>query len=87
VECGSPEGLERIFADYTVRSQIPTACLALCRPLAVQMLRHFAPGAACHIDAEAPPPGYCWVCVVASGRTLTAQYRGARGGTVDSDVR
>ena len=73
------EGLERILVDYAARREIPTACLALRRPLAVQRLRHFAPGAARHIDRKAPPAGYCWVCVVARGGTLTAQYRGGVG--------
>jgi len=81
---GSP-GLERILPECPVGGESPTACLSLCRPVAVQMLSHFAPGAARQIQTKAPPPGYCWVCVVAQGGTLTAQYRGgAGGGTVTS---
>ena len=77
--------LERIPADCAAHGENPTACLSLCRPVAVQMLSHFAPGAARQIQTKAPPPGYCWVCVVAKGGTLTAQYRGgASGGTVTS---
>ena len=67
--------VDRTLADCVAHGEIPTASLALRRPLAVEMLGHFAPRAARQIETKAPPPGYCWVCVVASGGTLTAQFR------------
>jgi hypothetical protein len=71
----SSSGVDRMLADCLAHGEIPTASLALSRPLAVEMLGHFAPRAARQIETKAPPPGYCWVCVVASGGTLTAQFR------------
>ena len=77
-----PNGLEGILVDYAARDEIPTACLAFRRLRAVEMLRHFAPGAARHLETTSPSAGYCWMCVVASGGTLTAQFRGG----VDGDT-
>src|SRR5262249_2732343 len=68
-------GVDRMLADSVARGDIPTASLVLRRPLAVETLGHFAPRAARQIETKAPPPGSCWVCVVASGGTLTAQFR------------
>jgi hypothetical protein len=82
--CGAErsDGLEEILVDHAARGEIPTACLALRRLRAVQMLGHFAPGTARHLETTLPSAGYCWVCVVASGGTLTAQFRGG----VDGDT-
>jgi hypothetical protein len=71
----SSSGVDRTLVDCVARGDIPTASLVVRRPVAVEMLGHFAPRAARQIETKAPPPGYCWVCVVASGGTLTAQFR------------